>query len=131
MLLNKYSDFGGGKKKSDSEFLSYNLMLNSGKKNSRFARQKKNILTLVLSEKKILNEAKNHNPPFKLNGRSLSNFREDDFSRNQPIRSKNCLWWPCLLTDQDEIGNLYRGPTIDASYEVTVHLTKQFQRRFF
>jgi hypothetical protein len=28
----KYSDFGGGKKKkSDSEFLSYNLMLNSGK----------------------------------------------------------------------------------------------------
>ena len=33
---------------------------------------KKNILTLVLSEKKFLNEIKNHNPPpFKLNGRSL------------------------------------------------------------
>ena len=31
----------------------------SGKKNSRFARQKKNILTLVLSGKKILNETKN------------------------------------------------------------------------
>ena len=30
-----------GKKKSDSEFLSYNLMLNDGKKISRFARQKK------------------------------------------------------------------------------------------
>ena len=31
-----------------------------------------NILTLVLSEKKFLNETKNHNPPpFKLNGRSL------------------------------------------------------------
>ena len=28
----KNSDFGGGKKKSDSEFLSYNLMLNSGQK---------------------------------------------------------------------------------------------------
>ena len=28
----KYSDFGGGKKKFDSEFLSYNLMLISGKK---------------------------------------------------------------------------------------------------
>ena len=39
-------------------------MLHSGKKNSRIARQKKiNILTLVLSEKKILNETKNHNPP--------------------------------------------------------------------
>ena len=33
MLLKKYSDFGGGKKKSDSEFLSYNLMLISGGKN--------------------------------------------------------------------------------------------------
>ena len=32
MLLKKYSDFSGGKNKSDSE-LSYNLMLNSGKKN--------------------------------------------------------------------------------------------------
>jgi hypothetical protein len=61
------------KTKYDSEFLLYNLMLNSGKKISRFTRQKKkNILTLVLSEKKILNETKNHNPPplFKLNGRS-------------------------------------------------------------
>jgi hypothetical protein len=25
------------------------------------------------------------------------------FFRNQPIRKKNCLWWPCLLTDRDEI----------------------------
>jgi hypothetical protein len=31
-FLKKYSDFGGGKKKSDSEFLSYNIMFNSGKK---------------------------------------------------------------------------------------------------
>ena len=43
-------------------------MLNSGKKISRFARQKKNnILTLLLSEKKILNETKNHTPhPFQV-----------------------------------------------------------------
>ena len=34
--------------------------------------KKNNILTIVLSEKKILNETKNHNPPFKLNGRSLT-----------------------------------------------------------
>ena len=47
-------------------------MLNSGKKNCTLRDKKKNILTLVLSEKKILNETKNHNPPFKLNGRSLS-----------------------------------------------------------
>ena len=47
-------------------------MLHSGKKKLRFARQKKYILILLLSEKKILNETKNHNPPFKLNGRSLT-----------------------------------------------------------
>jgi hypothetical protein len=36
-----------------------------------------------------------------------------------------------LLTDQDEISNLYRGHSIDASYQVSVHLAKQFQRRRF
>ena len=44
-------------------------MLSSGKKFR--ATKKINILTLVLSEKEFLNETKNHNPPFKLNGRSL------------------------------------------------------------
>ena len=39
------------------------------------------------------------------------------FFRNQPIRNKNCLWWPCLLTDQDAMSILYRGPSIDASYQ--------------
>jgi hypothetical protein len=53
------------KKKSDSEFLSYNLMLNS---------EEKNILTLVLSEKNFVNEKKHIPPPCKLNGRSLSAF---------------------------------------------------------
>ena len=47
-------------------------MLNSRKKKFALCATKKfNILTLVLSEKKILNETKNHNPPFKLNGHSL------------------------------------------------------------
>jgi hypothetical protein len=31
------------------------------------------------------------------------------FFRNQPIRNKNCLWRPCLLTDRDERSNLYRA----------------------
>jgi hypothetical protein len=51
------------------------------------------------------------------------------FFRNQPIRNKNCLWWPYLLTDRDEMSNLYSGHAIDASYQVSVHLTKQFQRK--
>jgi hypothetical protein len=41
------------------------------------------------------------------------------------------MWWPCLLTDQDEIKNLYREPSIDDSYQVSVHLAKRFQRRRF
>ena len=56
-------------------------------------------------------------------------FQRRRFFRNQPIRNKNCLWWPCLLMDQDEMSNLYRGPSIDASYQVSVHLAKRFQRR--
>ena len=31
--------------------------------------------------------------------------------------------------DRDEISNLYRGPSIDASYQVSVHLAEEFQRR--
>ena len=54
-----------------------------------------------------------------------------DFLRYQSIRNKNRLWRPCLLTDQDEISKLYRGPSIDASYQVSVHLAKRFQRRIF
>jgi hypothetical protein len=59
----------------------------------------------------------------------LSGFRGEDFFRNQPIRNKNCLRWSCLLTDQDEMSNLYRGHSIDVSYQVSVHLAKRFQRR--
>jgi hypothetical protein len=31
--------------------------------------------------------------------------------------------------DGDEMSNLYRGPSTDASYQVSVHLAKGFQRR--
>jgi hypothetical protein len=56
---------------------------------------------------------------------------EENFFRNRPIRNKNCLWRPCLLTDWDEMNNLYRGPSIYACYQVSVHLAKRFQRRWF
>ena len=56
-------------------------------------------------------------------------FQRRRFFRYRPIRNKNCLWWPCLLTDRDETSILYRGPSIDASYQVAVHLAKLFQRR--
>jgi hypothetical protein len=47
-------------------------------------------------------------------------FRGEYFFRNQPIRNKNGLWQPCLLTNRDEMSTLYRGPSIDDSYQVLV-----------
>ena len=32
--------------------------------------------------------------------------------------------------DRYEMNSLYRGPSIDASYQISVHLGKRFQRRF-
>ena len=85
-------------------------------------------------------------------------FQRRRFFRNRPIRNNNCMWWPCLLTDRDEMSNLHRGHSIDASYQVSVvamfvnqsgrneqssqrtfhrcfqvsvHLAKRFQRRRF
>jgi hypothetical protein len=46
-------------------------------------------------------------------------FQRRRFFRNQPIRNKNGLWRPCLLTDRDEMSSLYKGPSIDASYQLT------------
>ena len=63
MLLNKIFWHLWRKKNNLIQFLSYNLMLNSEEKNSRFARQRKiNILTPVLSEKKFMNEKKTYPP---------------------------------------------------------------------
>ena len=36
-----------------------------------------------------------------------------------------------LLRHRNEISNLYREPSIDASYQVSIHLAKRFQRRRF
>jgi hypothetical protein len=33
--------------------------------------------------------------------------------------------------DRDKMSNLYRGPSIDASYQVSVHMVERFQRRRF
>ena len=36
-----------------------------------------------------------------------------------------------FVMDWDQISNLSRGPSIDASDQVSVHLTERFQRRNF
>jgi hypothetical protein len=47
-------------------------------------------------------------------------FQRRRFFRNRPIRNKNCMWWPCLLTDREEMSDLHRGHSIDNSYQVSV-----------
>ena len=34
------------------------------------------------------------------------------------------------LSVKDEMSNIYRRPSKDASYQISVHLAKRFQRRF-
>ena len=57
--------------------------------------------------------------------------RGEDFLEIDQSEKKNCLWRPCLLANQDEMSNRYRGSPIDVSYQVLVHLEKWFQRRGF
>ena len=73
MLLKKIFWFWWRKKKkSDSEFLSYNLMLNSGKKICALRDKKNKIFYLLCCpKKKFWTKQKTITPPFKLNGRSL------------------------------------------------------------
>ena len=62
-------------------------------------------------------------PSFGSFGKAVS---EKKIFRNRTIRNKNRLCWPCLLMDRDDF---YRGPSIDASYQVSVHLAEGFHRR--
>jgi hypothetical protein len=45
---------------------------------------------------------------------------EEKIFRNRPTRNNNWLLWPCLCTDWNAMSNLYRGPAIDASFQVAV-----------
>ena len=86
-------------------------------------------------------------------------FRRETFLKIQPIRNKNCPWRQCFCPiemewgnliyfsdascktniilpsgfwgDYDEMSNLNRGTAICASYKVSVHLAKWFQRTRF
>jgi hypothetical protein len=58
-------------------------------------------------------------PSFGSFGQAVS---EEKNLKNQPFRNKSRLWRPCSLTDRDEMSTLYGGPSIDVSYQVSVHL---------
>ena len=65
--------------------------------------------------------------PTKLQFIWLSDFREE-YLFNRPMKQE-LVWRPCLLIDRDKMSKLYRGPSIDAAYQVSVHLAQRFQKR--
>ena len=58
----------------------------------------------------------------------LRGFRREDLKKS-PNQKQEFLWRPSLETGRDEMSNLYKEPSIDASYQVSVHLAEGFQRR--
>ena len=54
-----------------------------------------------------------------------SGFRGEDFLKSANQKQE----LPVAAMDRDEMSNLYRRPSIDASYQVSVQLAEGFQRR--
>ena len=58
-----------------------------------------------------------------------SDFRGEDLLKLANQKQELHVVAICLLMDRDKMSKVYRGPSIDASYQVSVHLAKGFQRR--
>jgi hypothetical protein len=70
--------------------------------------------------------------PTKFRSIWLSCFRVEDFLKTTNQKQK--LPVAAMFVNgsgQIKMSNLYRGPSIDASYQVSFHLAKRFQRRRF
>jgi hypothetical protein len=58
-----------------------------------------------------------------------SGFRGEDFLEINQSETRIVCGGHVCLTDWNKMSNLYRGPSIDASYQVSVHLAESFQKR--
>ena len=59
-----------------------------------------------------------------------SSFRKRFLEIELP-ETRNCLWRPCLLKDRDEVSNLYRGSSIDAYDQDSVHFGRAVSEKIF
>ena len=55
--------------------------------------------------------------------------RGEDFLEINQSETRMAYGGHVFLTDRDKMSNRYRGPSIDASYQVSVHLAEGFQRK--
>jgi hypothetical protein len=59
--------------------------------------------------------------------------RPNSFRGEEVLKSANqkqeSLVAAMFVNESGRMSNLYRGPSIDASYQVSVHLTKRLQKR--
>ena len=93
----------------------------------------------AVSEEKIFQKSTNQKQEWtvasmfvngwELNAQSLYMTFQGCFLPRFDSFGKAVLWQPCLLMDWDKMSNVQRGPSIDASYQVSLHLAEGFQRR--
>jgi len=56
-------------------------------------------------------------------------FRVEDILKIDQPETRIAYGGHFLVTDRDEMSNLYRGCSRDSSYKVSVHFAKRFHRR--
>jgi hypothetical protein len=61
-------------------------------------------------------------PSFGSFGQAVS---EEKIFRNRTITNNNWLWQPCVSTDRAKLSTLYRRPSLNASYQVSVYLASE------
>jgi hypothetical protein len=79
----------------------------------------------------IHNKRGHHRQFLFLVGRFLKIFSEmlSQMNPNLATNQKQELPFGSHVTDQNKMSDLYKGPVIDASYQVSVHLAEGLQRR--
>ena len=60
-----------------------------------------------------------------------SGFRREDVLEINQSETRVACGGHVFVSDRNEMSNLYRGHSIDASYQISVYLGKRFQRKIY